>query len=297
MSAVPMAFLPIELVLQVVAELGRPRPSAYRCSTSTVVTLCRLSLVSRSFHAMATPVLYRSVSLLGPVSMSRFARTMSTSEKRIHVRAILFDRFWEDLESIPDICTILLAVAPSLRQLFVNFPLLSENRHSEEIFRAFDKLSACNIVEFVSERQNYDDLLMRHYPMMGSHWTGLRRLALHSFKIDNHFLITLSTLPALEVVAFVFAELPYPSPSFTAPLPPSLRQVIVCWKFLGFDKLRDHVNRTGVERGAPVAVTCISPHDHAGHSRIIDLEWAMCQVTTGELWETDRYKGAVTTLC
>ncbi|KDQ12944.1 hypothetical protein BOTBODRAFT_406221 [Botryobasidium botryosum FD-172 SS1] len=289
-----MASLPIELLFQVMEALDYSHPSAYDRSTSIVDTLCQLSLVSRSFHAAATPHLYRSVALVGSASTSDFARTMSESEKHTHVRVILFDRLWEEVDLIPDICTILHAVAPSLQRLFVAFPLISGRHHfDDDVLRAFDKLSLHNLVEFVSERHNYNGLIMRDYPVMESRWVRLRRLALHDCTINDHHIATLSTLPALEIVAYLSALQRWDQP-LTAPLPPSLlRQVIILQTFPFFDEVVTYFNRMGVERGAPVAVTTILP---PLGTRAASFAWTIRQVAAGKLWEADKYEGAVTTL-
>ncbi|KDQ12953.1 hypothetical protein BOTBODRAFT_176080 [Botryobasidium botryosum FD-172 SS1] len=121
---------------------------------------------------------------------------MSRSENHVQVWAILFNGRWADPESLTDICTILHAVAPSLQRLLIIFPLLSKKTDPDDILRAFDKLSAHGLVKFISGPENYDGLIVRHYPArIEPRWAGLRRLMLHHIPIDNHFLTTLSTLP------------------------------------------------------------------------------------------------------
>ncbi|KDQ12947.1 hypothetical protein BOTBODRAFT_34092 [Botryobasidium botryosum FD-172 SS1] len=292
-----MASLPIELVHQVMEALDCSHPSAYRRNTSIVVTLCRLSLVSRSFHAAATPHLYRSVALVGSTSTSNFARTVSGSEKHTHVQAILFDRFWEEVDLIPDICTILHAVAPSLQRLFLAFPLLSKNsQFNDDVFRAFDKLSLYNLVELASGYDNYNGLIMRDYPAMESRWTRLRRLALQYRTIDNDVITALSALPALEVVAILSTWYTSGKP-LTTPLPPSLRQVVVLDVSPMFDYVETYFNnRMGVERGAPIVFTRVPMPPEGRLQPASFVQWPIHQVAVGKIWEADKYKGAITTL-
>jgi len=273
---------------------------AYHRNVDLVAALRQLALVSHSFHDWTTPALYRCVALLTPNNISYFSRTMRNSNmhgpKSAHVRTLQLDGFEDRLSarSAQNICTILHAVAPSLRRLFINLPLryISPFQPNNEKFkrqplrRALESLSPHNLTEFVSGR---DELFVGQYgegPLVWPDWAGLRRLALYNPVVDNVFLHALSNLPLLEVLVVVNAEA-WADHVFSAPLPPSLRRVLLVydsfdlWTVNLVQRWEAQFHSMGIKRGALVEVARIWPPPETEHVRT----WVNHQIAIGELWE------------
>ncbi|KDQ19693.1 hypothetical protein BOTBODRAFT_28253 [Botryobasidium botryosum FD-172 SS1] len=297
--------LPSEVIIQIIEELdlmGYPRPLAYDRSAVNTTALCQLTLVNRSFHIWTTPFLYRCASLVTPVRISLFARTLrdlsSCESKSKHVRVVRFSGFDQFLHarSVRNICAILRAISPSLQRLFIDLPLLlidpeqpNNVKHKyEPLSRAFQGLSPHTLVEFVSGR---DDLFLGQVgsgALVWSNWTGLRRLALCAPALYDYFFRMLSHLPFLEILALT-DPLDFDD-DLQGTLPSSLHRVVLivdCTYSVPELKARvDYwevcISAMAMERGAPVDfVRIYLPRE------IDAADWTKEKVATGELWEID----------
>ncbi|KDQ18523.1 hypothetical protein BOTBODRAFT_513935 [Botryobasidium botryosum FD-172 SS1] len=291
--------VPLELVIEMIGILGTmgsSHPIAYQRDQQIITAFLQLALVSRSFHTLVVPVLYRSVALRTPEDIARFALTLSAdsaiASKATHVRSLSLTGLGDTItpESIGNISSILFAVAPSLQHLFANFPLVQLTHCAPDLQPVRSALAALSqLVEFVSVK---DDFLRQNGPcsLGWPRWENIRRLALSTPRISRQFLRGISSFPRLEILTLVapYPDSPALEPAMT--IPPNLRRVLIpihpstsdalCTAWGGL------FTALAARRGTPVEVA-FPPVWVTMSQTMFVQRWFQIKSDNGELWEVD----------